>query len=90
MEWIERLNQAMDYIEKHITEEIDYQLWSCLHIWLMYRFPNISAADGCLLRRKICRAVQKRSSMWHTNMAMPRQRRLIVHSKAFMESRPHA
>lgn len=25
MEWVERLNQSMDYIEKHLTEEIDYE-----------------------------------------------------------------
>ena len=25
MEWIERLNKAMSYIEEHITEEIDFE-----------------------------------------------------------------
>lgn len=24
MEWIERLNQSMNYIEEHLTDEIDY------------------------------------------------------------------
>ena len=26
MEWIERLNDAVGYIEEHLTEEIDYEL----------------------------------------------------------------
>ncbi len=25
MEWVERLNQSMDYIEEHLTGEIDYE-----------------------------------------------------------------
>ena len=24
MEWVERLNQSMNYIEEHLTDEIDY------------------------------------------------------------------
>ena len=24
MEWVEKLNQSMDYIEEHLTDEIDY------------------------------------------------------------------
>ena len=25
MEWVERLNQSMNYIEEHLTGEIDYE-----------------------------------------------------------------
>jgi transcriptional regulator, AraC family len=25
MEWVERLNQSMNYIEEHLTDEIDYE-----------------------------------------------------------------
>ncbi len=25
MEWVERLNQSINYIEEHLTEEIDYE-----------------------------------------------------------------
>lgn len=25
MEWVERLNQSMKYIEEHLTEQIDYE-----------------------------------------------------------------
>ena len=45
MEWVERLNQSMNYIEKHLTVEIDYEqprglpaappitIRECLLIW---------------------------------------------------------
>ncbi len=25
MEWVERLNQAIDYLEEHLSEEISYE-----------------------------------------------------------------
>ena len=25
MEWVKRLNESMDYLEEHLTEEIDYE-----------------------------------------------------------------
>ena len=25
MEWIERLNQAINYMEEHLTEQVDYE-----------------------------------------------------------------
>ena len=60
MEWIERLNKAINYIEENITKEIEYEqvakIACCLHIifkeclliWQMYHFLNIFVVDGCL------------------------------------------
>ena len=58
MEWIERLNKAMSYIEEHITEEIDFEQTAkiaccsaftfrgCSRIWQASPSPNTSGADG--------------------------------------------
>ena len=56
MEWIERLNKAMRYIEEHITEEIDFEQTAkiaccitfrgCSRIWQASPSPNTSGADG--------------------------------------------
>ena len=43
MEWIERLNQAMDYIEKHITEEIDYERLAQVACCSTYHFQRMFA-----------------------------------------------
>ena len=43
MEWIERLNQAMDYIEKHITEEIDYGRLAQVACCSTYHFQRMFA-----------------------------------------------
>ena len=59
MEWIERLNQAVSYIEEHLAEEIRYEelgrtaccsayhFSGCSGIWQGFRFRNISGAGGC-------------------------------------------
>lgn len=41
MEWIEHLNQAMDYIEKHLTEEISYDQAARLACCSTYHFQRM-------------------------------------------------
>lgn len=43
MEWIERLNDAMDYIEKHLTEEIDYEKLGQIACCSSYHFQRMFA-----------------------------------------------
>lgn len=43
MEWVERLNQAMDYIEAHLTEEIDYAQLGRLACCSAYHFQRMFA-----------------------------------------------
>ncbi len=55
MEWIERLNDAIGYIEEHLTDEIDYgQLGriafrECLLTWQVFLCLNISVEEECHL-----------------------------------------
>lgn len=43
MEWVERLNQAMDYIETHLTEEIDHAQLGRLACCSAYHFQRMFA-----------------------------------------------
>lgn len=43
MEWVERLNQAMDYIEAHLTEEIDHAQLGRLACCSAYHFQRMFA-----------------------------------------------
>ena len=39
MEWIERLNDAIGYIEEHLTKEIDYERRTAVHISVEEKCP---------------------------------------------------
>mgnify|MGYP006990153964 CR=1 FL=1 len=39
MEWVERLNQSMNYIEEHLTDEIDYEQLGFIHCTLHLSNP---------------------------------------------------
>lgn len=41
MEWIERLNQVIEYIEAHLTEKIDYQKLASIANCPLYHFQKI-------------------------------------------------
>ena len=41
MEWIERLNKAMRYIEEHITEEIDFEQTAKIACCSAYHFQRM-------------------------------------------------
>lgn len=43
MEWIERLNDAMDYLEGHLTEEIDYEKLGKIACCSSYHFQRMFA-----------------------------------------------
>jgi AraC family transcriptional regulator len=43
MEWIERLNKAINYIEEHITEDIDYQQVAKIACCSVYHFQRMFA-----------------------------------------------
>lgn len=43
MEWIERLNKAIKYIEEHITEEIDYDQTAAVACCSTYHFQRMFA-----------------------------------------------
>lgn len=59
MEWIERLNQSMDYIEQHLTDEIDYgQLGriaccSAYHFQRMFTYMAGITLSEYIRRRKM-------------------------------------
>ena len=41
MEWIDRLNKVINYIEEHITEEIDYKELSRIACCSTYHFQRM-------------------------------------------------
>lgn len=41
MEWVERLNQSMSYIEEHLTEEIDYEQLAKIACCSTYHFQRM-------------------------------------------------
>ena len=41
MEWIERLNDAVGYIEEHLTEEIDYERLGKIACCSSYHFQRM-------------------------------------------------
>ena len=43
MEWVERLNQSMDYIERHLTDEIDYERLSQIACCSAYHYQRMFA-----------------------------------------------
>lgn len=62
MEWIERLNKAINYIEEHITEEIDYDQTAAVACCSTYHFQrmfaymaNVSLSEY-IRRRRMTRA----------------------------------
>ena len=62
MEWIERLNSAINYIEEHLTDKIDFDEISKITLCSFYHFQRMFAymADVPLSeyirRRKMSRA----------------------------------
>ena len=43
MEWVGRFNQAMEYIEEHITEETDYEALGRIVCCSAYQFQRMFA-----------------------------------------------
>ena len=43
MDWIERLNESMNYIEEHITEELDYTEAAKCACCSVYHFQRMFA-----------------------------------------------
>ena len=43
MEWMKRLNQAVSYIEEHLTEEIDYEELAKIACCSTYHFQRMFA-----------------------------------------------
>ncbi len=41
MEWIERLNQAIDYIEEHLKDDIDYEQLGKIACCSTYHFQRM-------------------------------------------------
>ena len=41
MEWIERLNQALKYIEEHLTEDVDYEQAAHVACCSVYHFQRM-------------------------------------------------
>lgn len=59
MEWVDKLNQAMDYIEEHLTEEVDYQrlgqiaCCSAFHFQRMFTYMAGVPLSEYIRRRKM-------------------------------------
>ena len=72
MEWIDRLNASLNYIEEHLTEEIRIEelariaCCSSYHYQRMFTYiagiPNICAGGGCRSPRSSCSRVKSRLS----------------------------
>lgn len=69
MEWIERLNKAINYIEEHITEEIDYEqvakvaCCSAYHFQRMFAYmANVPLSEYIRRRRMSLAAVDLQST----------------------------
>lgn len=72
MDWIDRLNEAVRYIEDNLTGEIEYEklgqiaCCSAYHFHRMFNYiaacpcPSISAGGRCRLRRWTYRAGRRR------------------------------
>ena len=41
MEWIDRLNEAMDYIEEHLTDTVDYEQLGRIACCSSYHFQRM-------------------------------------------------
>lgn len=79
MEWIEKLNEAITYMEEHLTDEIDYEqlgklpavppiiFRECLPTWQVFLSLSTSAGEKCPLPLWICRIRMQRSLMWRRN-----------------------
>lgn len=60
MEWIEKLNNAVNYIEENLTTEVNYEkleklpaaqhitFKECLLTWQVFLYQNTSAEEKCL------------------------------------------
>ena len=63
MEWIDRLNEAMDYIEEHLTDTVDYEqlgriaCCSSYHFQRMFTYMAGITLSEYIRRRKMSRAV---------------------------------
>lgn len=59
MEWVDKLNQAMDYIEEHLTEDVDYQrlgqiaCCSAFHFQRMFTYMAGVPLSEYIRRRKM-------------------------------------
>ena len=72
MEWIERLNSTVNYIEEHILDGINMKslqrlravqhiiFRECFRIWQKYHCLNTYAEGGCLWRRLTCKVETKK------------------------------
>ncbi len=58
MDWIESLNSAMDYIEEHLTEEIEYEQLGRIAGCSTYHFQRMFGYMGML--RRILRFFRRR------------------------------
>ena len=64
MDWIARMNKALDYIEAHLTGELDYAEIAKTALTSAYHFPRMFAAvaditlSEYIRRRKLSRAAQ--------------------------------
>lgn len=45
MEWIERLNSAVNYIEEHLVDEIDYKQLAKIACCSTFHYLNIFVVD---------------------------------------------
>ncbi len=69
MEWIERLNKAINYMEEHLTEEVDYEqiakiaCCSTYHFQRMFAYmANVSLSEYIRRRRMSLAAVELQDS----------------------------
>ena len=73
MDWIERLNKAISYLEEHIKEETDYEqaakiaCCSTYHFQRMFTYmagiplQSTYAADACPWLPRTCREAMRKS-----------------------------
>lgn len=97
MEWVERLNQSMNYIEEHLTDEIDYEqlgriaCCSAYHYQRMFTYmAGVSLAEYIRRRKMSLAAVDLQGErngllILHRSTATVLRPRLTGHSSLFTE-----
>ena len=95
MDWMSRLNDAMDYLEDHLTEEVDYDRLAQIACCSTYHFQRMfgylagaTLSEYVRRRRMSLAAADLQSSMWRPNMAMLLPPPLTGRFKASTELRP--
>lgn len=99
MDWITGIQRALDYIEAHLTDDIDYEAAareaasSSFHFQRMFSML-VGYTLGDYIRMRLCRlppmsfTIQiKRSSILRCNTDTIRQKAFLALSHAFMASR---